>query len=59
MNLDKIGYGENPENVTAIIEIPYGSNIKYEVEKDTYTFKITFFGWSAMSFASLAPMLQS
>ncbi len=35
MNLDKIGYGENPENVTAIIEIPYGSNIKYEVEKES------------------------
>ena len=35
MNLDKIGHGENPEKVTAIIEIPYGSNIKYEVEKES------------------------
>jgi len=33
MNLDKISYGENPDKVTAIIEISSGSNIKYEVEK--------------------------
>jgi inorganic pyrophosphatase len=35
MNLDKISYGENPDKVKAIIEIPYGSNIKYEVEKES------------------------
>jgi inorganic pyrophosphatase len=35
MNLEKIGYGENPEKVKAIIEIPFGSNIKYEVEKES------------------------
>ena len=35
MNLDKIGYGENPDKVKAIIEIPYGSSIKYEVEKES------------------------
>ncbi|RUM64925.1 MAG: inorganic diphosphatase [Sulfurimonas sp.] len=35
MNLDKIGYGDNPDNVKAIIEIPCGSNIKYEVEKES------------------------
>ncbi len=35
MNLDKIGYGENPDKVKAIIEIPYGSNIKYEIEKES------------------------
>ncbi len=35
MNLDKITYGENPDNVRAIIEIPYGSNIKYEIEKES------------------------
>ena len=35
MNLDKISYGENPDNVTAIIEISAGSNIKYEVEKES------------------------
>ncbi len=35
MNLDKIGYGELPDKVKAIIEIPCGSNIKYEVEKES------------------------
>ena len=35
MNLDKIGYGKNPDKVKAIIEIPNGSNIKYEVEKES------------------------
>ena len=35
MNLDKIGYGENPEKVRAVIEIPFGSNIKYEIEKES------------------------
>lgn len=35
MDLSKIGYGSNPDKVTAVIEIPYGSNIKYEVEKES------------------------
>jgi inorganic pyrophosphatase len=35
VNLEKIGYGENPDKVKAIIEIPFGSNIKYEVEKES------------------------
>ncbi len=35
MNLDKIDYGENPDKIKAIIEIPCGSNIKYEVEKES------------------------
>jgi len=35
MDLDKIGYGENPDNVQAIIEISSGSNIKYEIEKES------------------------
>jgi len=35
MNLDKISYGENPDNVKAIIEISCGSNIKYEIEKES------------------------
>lgn len=35
MNLDKIGYGENPDNIKAIIEISAGSNIKYEIEKES------------------------
>ncbi len=35
MDLNKISAGENPNKVTAIIEIPYGSNIKYEVDKES------------------------
>ena len=35
MFIDKIEVGSNPEKVNALIEIPYGSNIKYEVDKDT------------------------
>jgi len=35
MNLDKIEYGENPDNINAIIEISCGSNIKYEIEKES------------------------
>ncbi len=35
MNVDKIGYGENPDKVNALIEIPYGSNMKYEIDKDS------------------------
>ncbi len=35
MDISKIGSGECPEKVHALIEIPYGSNIKYEVEKDS------------------------
>lgn len=34
MNLDKIGYGTK-DYVNAVIEIPYGSNVKYEIDKDT------------------------
>jgi len=35
MNLDKIDYGESPDNIKAIIEIACGSNIKYEIEKES------------------------
>ena len=35
LNLDKIPYGEAPNAVNAVIEIPYGSNVKYEIDKDS------------------------
>lgn len=35
MDISKIDYGEIPENVKAVIEIPYGSDIKYEIDKDS------------------------
>lgn len=34
MNLEKIPYGTK-DFVNAIIEIPYGSNVKYELDKDS------------------------
>ncbi len=35
MDITKINPGENPEKVNALIEIPYGSNIKYELDKES------------------------
>lgn len=35
MDLNKVSAGENPHKVNVIIEIPYGSNIKYEVDKES------------------------
>jgi inorganic pyrophosphatase len=35
MDISKIGSGKNPDKVNALIEIPYGSNIKYEIDKDS------------------------
>lgn len=35
MNLEKVSYGEIPNKINAIIEIPYGSSVKYEVDKDS------------------------
>jgi len=35
MDISKISYGENPEKVKAVIEIPFGSNIKYEIDKES------------------------
>ncbi|NPA80989.1 MAG: inorganic diphosphatase [Epsilonproteobacteria bacterium] len=35
MDITKIPAGENPDKINALIEIPYGSNIKYELDKDS------------------------
>jgi inorganic pyrophosphatase len=48
MNLDKISYGEIPNKVKAVIEIPYGSNIKYEVDKDSGAVVVDRVMYSAM-----------
>lgn len=34
MDISKIKAGSNPDKLNAVIEIPYGSNIKYEIDKD-------------------------
>lgn len=48
MNLEKISIGENPEKVNAVIEIPYGSNIKYEVDKESGMVVVDRVMYSAM-----------
>jgi inorganic pyrophosphatase len=48
MNLEKISYGENPNKVKAVIEIPFGSNIKYEIDKDSGAVVVDRVMYSAM-----------
>jgi len=48
MDLSKIKAGENPEKVHAIIEIPYGSNIKYEIDKKSGALFVDRVMYSAM-----------
>ena len=35
MNINNIKVGDNPNKINAVIEIPYKSNIKYEIDKDS------------------------
>ncbi|EIJ4041128.1 inorganic diphosphatase [Campylobacter sp. US18a] len=35
MDLSKIKIGDIPNKINAVIEIPYGSSIKYEIDKDS------------------------
>ena len=35
MDLTKIKIGSNPDKLNALIEIPFGSNIKYEIDKES------------------------
>ncbi|WP_104695557.1 inorganic diphosphatase [Helicobacter salomonis] len=35
MQIQYIKIGKNPDAINAIIEIPYGSHVKYEVDKDS------------------------
>ena len=48
MDITKIGAGENPDKVHALIEIPYGSNIKYEIDKDSGAIWVDRVMYSAM-----------
>ena len=48
MDINKIGHGENPEKVNALIEIPYGSNVKYEIDKDSGAIFVDRVLYSAM-----------
>lgn len=48
MNISKIKSGLNPEKVNAVIEIPYGSNIKYEIDKESGSVVVDRVLYSAM-----------
>ncbi|MCE3036843.1 inorganic diphosphatase [Helicobacter sp. faydin-H20] len=48
MQLEKIEIGENPEKINVVIEIPYMSNIKYEIDKDSGAIVVDRVMYSAM-----------
>jgi inorganic pyrophosphatase len=48
MDITKISVGENPEKINAVIEIPYGSNVKYEIDKDSGAVVVDRVLYSAM-----------
>lgn len=48
MNIEKISIGEVPDEINAIIEIPYGSSVKYEVDKDSGAVVVDRVMYSAM-----------
>ena len=48
MDISKIGPGEAPDAVKAIIEVPYGSNVKYELDKESGAIEVDRVMYSAM-----------
>jgi inorganic pyrophosphatase len=48
VDISKIKVGENPEKINAVIEIPFGSNIKYEIDKDSGAVVVDRVLYSAM-----------
>lgn len=48
MDISKIKAGSNPDKINAVIEIPYGSNIKYEIDKDSGAVMVDRVMYSAM-----------
>lgn len=44
----KIPVGENPEKINVVVEIPYGSNIKYELDKESGAVVVDRVMYSAM-----------
>jgi len=48
MNLEKISIGSIPERINAVIEIPYGSSVKYEVDKESGAVVVDRVMYSAM-----------
>ena len=52
MDISKIKAGSNPDKLNAVIEIPYGSNIKYEIDKDSGAVVVDRVLYSAMFYPS-------
>ncbi|RRS31937.1 MAG: inorganic pyrophosphatase [Epsilonproteobacteria bacterium (ex Lamellibrachia satsuma)] len=50
MDITKIGHGENPDAVNAIIEVPLNSSIKYEIDKDSGAARVDRVLYSAMHY---------
>lgn len=50
MDISKIGYGENPDAVKAIIEVPLHSAIKYEIDKDSGAVEVDRVLYSSMHY---------
>ncbi len=48
MDISKINPGSNPDKVNALIEIPNGSSIKYEIDKDSGAVVVDRMLYSAM-----------
>lgn len=48
MDINKIGHGVCPNEVKAIIEVPFGSNIKYELDKASGAIEVDRVLFSAM-----------
>ncbi|WP_104721825.1 inorganic diphosphatase [Helicobacter mesocricetorum] len=48
MDLSKIEVGINPDKLNVVIEIPYGSNIKYEIDKESGAVVVDRVMYSAM-----------
>lgn len=48
MDISKIKIGEVPNKLNAVIEIPYGSNIKYEFDKESGAIMVDRVMYSAM-----------
>jgi inorganic pyrophosphatase len=51
MDIKKLSTGKNPpEEVNAFIEIPQGSSIKYEIDKESGVIMVDRFGYTAMPY---------
>ncbi len=50
MDITKIGHGENPDAVKAIIEVPLNSTIKYEIDKESGAVQVDRVLYSAMHY---------